>query len=350
MKLMALILYPSYYSEMSQGGLVNMGLTCYANAVIQCIRNCDRIPWIFEQGKYDTLFKKDATGDRANKQDLTRAFAEVIQLLGQCKKGQSVKPGDFWKTLVKCIQGTGFDQFQYTAPHDSHEFFLCLLDLAHEGLSQEVDMNILRKPTSDKEMRAIQALEVWKREFTSKYSPLVDLFYGLMHVRVKCEHCSNTTHRWEIFTTLKASIPANVPKPTLSAMLEEELRPERIEGYDCDKCAVKRDATKLQSIWRTPQNLVVTIKRFSHDGRKIPVPVDIPGRFDFTPLISEESSEHKKHYSLKNVVDHHGGATGGHYTAQCLKDGKWILYDDSNVMEMPLQFGPSTYILFFERD
>jgi ubiquitin C-terminal hydrolase len=334
---------------MSQGGLVNVGLTCYANAVIQCMRSCSKIPWIFEKGRYDTLLHKNASPERKKKQELTDAFAEVVQLLDQCKAGQSVRPGNFWNALPACIKDTGFEHFQIRAPHDSHEFFICLLDLLHEGLAQEVDMNILRKPVTEIDQRAVKALEVWKKEFSSKYSPLVDLFYGLMHVRVYCETCFNTTHRWEIFTTLKAAIPAGNLKPSLKAMLDEELQPEKIEGYDCEKCKAKRLATKTLSIWRMPQNLVVAIKRFTPDGRKIGVPVEPLNQFDFGPYLSNESTENKRRYSLRAVVDHHGGARGGHYTAQAFKD-KWFLYDDSNVMETQLNLGSSTYVLFFERD
>ena len=33
----------------SMGGLVNMGMTCYANAVFQSIRHCPKIPWMNSQ-------------------------------------------------------------------------------------------------------------------------------------------------------------------------------------------------------------------------------------------------------------------------------------------------------------
>ena len=40
------------------GGLINMGLTCYGNAVIQNLRHLSKLVWIMEDGKYNTLFKK----------------------------------------------------------------------------------------------------------------------------------------------------------------------------------------------------------------------------------------------------------------------------------------------------
>jgi len=340
-------------TDLGYGGIVNMGLTCYANAVLQCLRHCSKIPWIFEEGRYNTLFQGTAKPERAAKQALTKGFAEVTQMLGRCKQGQSVRPGDFWLKLQPCVRDTCFEHFAMKAPHDSHEFFLFLLDVLHESLAQEVDMNILRKPTSEKEKRTIQALEVWKREFSPTYSPLVDLFYGLMHVRVQCQTCSNTTHRWETFTTLKAAVPqAASEPPTLQSMITEELKPEMIDGYDCEKCAAKTTAKKSLSLWRMPQVMVVVLKRFSPNGRKIHTRIAPVGITDFTSYFSDESPEQAKEYALRGVVDHHGGAGGGHYTAQCkhLATDAWILYDDEGVRQMPAPaFGESTYMLFFER-
>jgi ubiquitin carboxyl-terminal hydrolase 20/33 len=80
----------------------------------------------------------------------------------------------------------------------------------------------------------------------------------------------------------------------------------------------------------------------------------ISANFDFAPYFSNESPEKigQTDYELKGIVDHHGGAGGGHYTAQCrhLASGAWMLYDDEGVQKMgaPI-FGDSTYMLFFER-
>ena len=332
------------------GGIVNMGLTCYANAVIQCMRHCERIPWIFEKGRFDTLFKKGET--RRDKQRMTVAFAEVIQMLESCKKGESVRPSEFWQTLRPCVKDTCFEHFAMRAPHDAHEFFIFLLDILHEALAQEVEMTITRTPDTPKDVRAIQALEVWKREFTNLYSPLVDLFYGLMHVRVECQTCKNTTHRWETFTSLKAAMPAQTTTPlTLAEMLNEEMKPEMIEGYDCEPCGAKTTAKKSLAIWRMPHTMVVVLKRFTPTGQKIGTPMMPVGAIDFTQHFSEESPEVQRDYSLRGIVDHHGGARGGHYTSQCKNaDGEWTLYDDDGVRSLagPL-FGSSTYILFFHK-
>ena len=89
-------------SSQGGGGLVNMGLTCYGNAVIQNMRHISKLTWILEEGKYNTLFTDGNTRDERQKvQSVTQAFAKVVQFLWKCKKGQSVKPGEFWANVAR---------------------------------------------------------------------------------------------------------------------------------------------------------------------------------------------------------------------------------------------------------
>lgn len=347
------------------GGLVNMGLTCYANSVIQCLRHCERIPWIFKGGRYSTLFEKDPRPRRALQQDLTKAFAEVIDMLGRCKRGQSVRPGEFWARLLPTVENGIYEHFAIKAPHDSHEFFLFVLETIHEAMAQDVEMRILRPPPQTPQDHLVHgALQSWQREFSKEYSPFVDLFFGLTHWRTTCQACGNVSHRWESFNSLKGVVPKGGlgAEPTsLFSMLEAEMAPEIVQGYQCDGCRAKTAAERKVRLWRLPQTLVIVLKRFTADGRKIHTRMsDIPadGVLDFTPLFSQDSPEREGvlRYSIRAIVDHHGGANGGHYTAQCkgLADGTWLIYDDEGVSDLPggknVPFvGDSTYMLFLER-
>jgi ubiquitin C-terminal hydrolase len=339
----------------SMGGLVNMGMTCYANAVFQALRHCSKIPWIFEEGRYNTLFHKDAPTKRKAQQTLTATFANVIQLLQKCKKGQVVRPADFWLKLGPCVQDTIFEQLQMRMCHDAHEFYICLLDIIHEALAQETDMRILRSaPTTEAEQHCIKALETWRTQFTKQYSPLVDLFYGLQHIVVKCKGCGNCSHRWETFTSLKATAPQVGDAISITDMLKEEYKPETISDYDCEKCRpARQEAEQTTYIWRMPYYLTFVVKRFTHTGGRINTPVAAVNQpICFEAFFSEESPEKagKNTYRLHSIVDHHGSAGGGHYTAQCRKDSDWHLYDDNSVHDLkgPM-FGSSTYMLWFER-
>jgi len=341
-----------------QVGLKNLGLTCYANAVLQCLRNVDRLPWIFSDGRYDTLFKKDAKQKRLLKQEVAKSFAEVLKMQEEGSRPSVLKPAGLFIAVRTCVKDSCYDQFIQTAPHDAHEFLMFMLETLHESVSISVEMQIMKSaPKTEEEKRVIRALEAWKDEFSKEYSPLVDLFYGLLHVQTKCLTCNTISHRWETFNTLKAVVPttASADAVDVLSMLAKDLKGEDIEGYSCDKCSpVRTTAHRESSIWRLPRTLILCLKRFTYDGRKIHTRVTAPLDLDLKTHFSEESPEKSAttEYGIRSIVDHQGGAGGGHYTAQC-KDkhtSQWLVYDDESVHPIAApMFGESTYVLFYER-
>ena len=345
-------------------GLKNLGLTCYANATLQCLRHIERVPWIFTEGRYDTLLRKDATGKRLLQQEVSKSFADIMKMQEEGKSPGVLRPAGFWNSMRASVNGsTVYGHFAQTAPHDAHEFLMYMLETLHESVSISVDMQIMKSPPkTESEKRIVEALEVWKKEFSKEYSPLVDLFHGLLHMRTRCLRCGTNSHRWETFNTLKAAVPTrsaenDVHPVDLIAMMKEEMKSEEIEGYSCDKCSPTRTTARRETgIWRLPQSVVICLKRFTYDGRKIHTRVKVPtvNPLVLKDLFSEESPEKEAitEYSLRAIVDHHGGAGGGHYTAQC-KDklsSVWYVYDDENAhaIQAPM-IGESTYVLFWER-
>jgi ubiquitin C-terminal hydrolase len=237
-------------------------------------------------------------------------------------------------------------------PHDSYEFYLCILDTLHEALAQEVEMKISKEIVNNKDGRLSGALNVWKNEFSKKYSPFVEYSYGLLHFVVECQTCKNETYRWEPMTALKAVVSSGKQGQTLEEMLKDEFLPETIDGYDCEHCSpVRQTAIRKTYIWKLPKYIVVVLKRFTFDGRRINTPLQLASTtFTFNNLFSKVSPEYDANasYNLLSIVDHHGGAQGGHYTAQCKTNDKWHIYDDesSHSIEKPL-IGTSTYMLWF---
>jgi ubiquitin C-terminal hydrolase len=325
------------------GGLINMGLTCYGNAIMQNMRHISKLAWILEEGKYNTLFRQDGKPEdkRQKLQLVTQAFAKVTQFLWKCKKGQSVKPGEFWTNLIPAVMDTQYEQLAQKTFHDAHEFCQFLIETIH---------------TSTILIQA--ALTEWKKFFAKEYSPLVHLFYGLFHFKTTCQGCANVSHRWEPFNSLKAPVKdGEASVDILQSLRNDLLHEELIDEYQCDTCGPPRkQAKRTVSIWKLPLALVISTKRFTNASRKISVPAApvslIP--IDFAPFFSEESPEREGmvHYALRGIVDHHGSMNAGHYTAQCrhVETDQWFIYDDEHVhsIEKPV-FGASTYMLFLER-
>ena len=333
------------------GGIVNVGFTCYANAVIQAFRQYPKIETLFKEGNYNTILK-----DNCKYNDLTKQFANVVQTLSSIGSNSSIRPMGFWSAFKETAENSCFDHLISREPHDAHEFLMFLLDSLHESLSRAVNMNI-----SSCELKTIRqklhqnSLEAWKQNFEKQYSPFVDMFFGLFHIQIICTRCKNVSHKFETFNTLKGVIPEDIAKPTLLQCLEGELNDETIEGYECDHCKPTRtSATRKTRVWKLPQNLIVVLKRFNYDGRKIHKSIEPVSTILSLENLYSELSPNKRdsNYTVLSTVDHHGSANGGHYTAQGLNNSehKWFLYDDQSVhtIDKP-HYGESSYIFFLNK-
>ncbi|KAH7329234.1 hypothetical protein B0I35DRAFT_456639 [Stachybotrys elegans] len=148
---------------------------------------------------------------------------------------------------------------------------------------------------------------------------------------------------------------------TLEECLDEFERAEVLSEHDmwyCPRCKEHRQASKKLNLWKTPDILVVHLKRFSSSGwrrDKLDVHVEFPiEALDLTARVIQKEDGKDEIYDLIAVDDHYGGLGGGHYTAYAKNfvDGKWYDYNDSHVT--PVSDPSSTvtsaaYLLFYRR-
>jgi len=333
------------------GGILNIGFTCYANAVLQAFRHCDTFETLFQEDNYNTKLNE------ASKYCiLTKQMANLFQNLYKMNSSSSIKPMGFWFAFQQVTEGSGFEHLNERRPHDAHEFLMFLLDSIHESFAKKITMNITKIDIkTNRQMLHNKSLEAWKNNFEKSYSPFVPLFFGLFHVEIVCSNCKTVTNKFESFNTLKAAMSNDINLTLIESILND-LNDEIIDEYACDKCSPKRHkATRKTKLWKLPPTLIVVLKRFTFDGRKIYTPLlPFESPLDISDLYSSLSPDKFKQnkYALRSTVDHHGGPMGGHYTSQAKNrsDDKWYHYDDQSVGEIhKAEIGSSTYILFLEK-
>jgi ubiquitin carboxyl-terminal hydrolase 4/11/15 len=123
----------------------------------------------------------------------------------------------------------------------------------------------------------------------------------------------------------------------------------------CDRCKTKTDAERRTNWERTPDVLVVLLKRFQYTSaglEKLTVPISFP----ITDLAIKAGSAS---YDLYGVVNHFGSLSSGHYTAACLDQasGQWAIFNDHQVINVPTETATKTltdcakscYVLFYRR-
>ncbi|KAI0128921.1 hypothetical protein BJ170DRAFT_682707 [Xylariales sp. AK1849] len=136
----------------------------------------------------------------------------------------------------------------------------------------------------------------------------------------------------------------------------EEVLSEQDTWY-CPRCKTHQRAAKKFDLWKTPDILVVHLKRFSSSGwrrDKLDVLVDFPIEgLDLTKRVLHKEDGKDELYDLIGVDCHWGGLGGGHYTAHAKNfvDNQWYSYNDSSVSRTSADriVDSSAYLLFYRR-
>ena len=118
----------------------------------------------------------------------------------------------------------------------------------------------------------------------------------------------------------------------LAEFEKEEILSEQDTWY-CPRCKEHRRASKKFDLWKTPDILVVHLKRFSSSGwrrDKLDILVDFPVEgLDLTERVIDKEDGKQEIYDLIAVDNHWGGLGGGHYTAfaKNFVDREWYEYN-----------------------
>jgi ubiquitin carboxyl-terminal hydrolase 4/11/15 len=118
----------------------------------------------------------------------------------------------------------------------------------------------------------------------------------------------------------------------LDEYAKEEILSEN-DTWKCPRCEKMRRASKKLEIWKTPDILIMHLKRFRVNGmrrEKIDVNVDFPiENFDLSSRVLDTPDGKQEIFDLFAVDNHYGSLGGGHYTAfaKSFIDGQWYEYN-----------------------
>ncbi len=309
-------------------GLLNVGNTCYANAVLQTLRFIPSWTILVEKHKVNP--------EGGTPQKIFAAYQDVARTLWSQDsiEGAICRPMAFWKEVRESVIDTVYESFNDRIPHDSHEFLGYILDQCHEAL---------KEPTEERHL--------YPDGFRS---PVTDLTFGWDRVQVFCP-CGHVSSRFEPFNSLK--VPVSDPyEISLVKLLLYDRQDEVIEDYKCDNCNQKQNVALRRQLWRLPSTLFFVMKRFTPEGRKDTsnlsydgTPVDFSGAF-------APDSPHITNVPYKPIgtIDHMGSHMGGHYVAQTYHPllHKWVIFDDetSHTLDNGPNIGNQTYIIALTTD
>lgn len=366
-------------------GLINFGVTCYMNSILQALSATTPLTALFLQDDFKRAKQANWKGSKGVMPEL---YANLMRSL--------------WKGDVSSIKPTTFKNFcgrlnsSWTgaAQQDAKEFFDFLIEFLHQDLNVNWQGSILHELTAEQEAarermpKVLASKREWARYAHREFSSVSELFGGQTMSHLKCLTCGFMSTTWEFFTSISVEIPPS-GSATLAQCLSAFCREEKISGAEawrCPRCKEFRDATKRITITRAPTYLVIHFKRFRSTSfnktEKVHTVIDFPLRdFSLDPWMlprpgAEEQAQIQQlarpeelrpelgmmapyTYDAYAVLRHIGRDIGsGHYTTAAKDRAKgrerWWLYNDTRITGLEPEGRDrlqdrEAYIVFYER-
>jgi ubiquitin C-terminal hydrolase len=337
---------------------INIGNTCYLNSALQTLMHIDELKKIFL--KTEKLKLEDPEFFR----DKDMRFYDCIKAIykGYWEDDCLIRPIG----LVKYLDQHSY--FPMGEQSDSTEVLTCLIQKIHEIICVPKDKSE-QFATSDLDLLSIKE---WNHHLESKYSQLVNMFWGQYYIKITCEECGTKSKKFETFHYLPITVvdetDENPSSPTTLENLFTNFRTKKYldedNKYSCDTCKKKVDrASTESSVWKLPNYLIIQMKRYYERkvGERKTVQkanrmIAYPETFDPHQILSPKNqavyTRGNLKYNLHSGVFHYGGMMGGHYNCFCWnKDTKeWYQFDDHSKapIDGPILENQSIYQLVYK--
>jgi ubiquitin C-terminal hydrolase len=274
-------------------GLINEGMTCYMNSMIQSLN----VLGYFKRGIFSMPY--DNT-ERSLSYSLQRLFYDLTFE----KEAASTN---------RLVQSFGWSADDILVQHDVQEFNMMLSDLMEKKL----------KGTNNEEV--------------FKY-----LFEGKIRSKIECVDYQYESIKEEKFDDLQLNVKGcnniydSFDKYTEKEVLDGDDKYE-VEGHGKEK------AIKSTTFSKFPPVLILQLKRFEYNPKvgsmeKVNDHFEFYETIDLTKYLNNDSSSSNK-YKLLSVVVHKGNIYGGHYYAYTRFDvtkNEWYCFNDKIVHKADL--------------
>ena len=342
-------------------GIVNLGSTCYMNAVLQAYFSIPEFVSVLKEAYYTHL----ARGGDLKELPLLRETLVLAVALGVLGEDENIRATNALTVAFSNVEGIQvakmagnlysfkneidklIDNFNDSnEQHDAQEFMVKYIEQLHEELrlislhgdtntnngdDREDDTNSGGEEDEDAPQ---EACNTNNREGDHDTSLQTSKHLYLQCVETITCSCGASTTKNDVWESQLALNVCGSVQEGLDALAEPE---ENVEK-NCDACGVNNSLhIKQLQIGKLPTNVVIVLKRYCSvdnglSSRKDSAKTKINSNISLASLVDESIEE--RDFELVAVVDHSGDSpTGGHYTtiAKRTQDGmtKWLKFDDA---------------------
>jgi ubiquitin C-terminal hydrolase len=206
------------------------------------------------------------------------------------------------------------------------------------------------KPT-EKSKPLTSPESIYSSYFQENRSFINTIFAGQQETVVTCSTCQFRSVTYLPFLELVLPIKG---MDSLDECLRNYFQDEKLEDlYECEKCSKRRKAVKSTSVTKTPNYLIIVLKKFSPTTFK---KIEERIKYSFDVSLKKYCMGHcgETNYHLSSIIIHKGSKSnkGHYYTLARRKERHWTYFNDHIVKEMEQQsevLGRDPYILIYER-
>ena len=359
-------------------GLRNIGNSCYANAVIQCLMStalADALvdptaSAIFRRYSSNLNILAQGSGSVDSEDDVTHTDGSSITALSQTSSVVQRKHAlrerkylELQTMLQKSVwlkQELGQISREYHAAEPrrpSHWLYAPEVAVVDPGSITRCPNQLSSSLTPYQQEDAHEFLRAMLGTLVmhGQNKELSSLFDGLLESSVTCQSCFRPSLTRDRYMDLSLDI---MKVDTLTEALQEFTSTEVLSGDNrvfCRHCDKKRTATKGLRLATAPSILVTHFKRFAYDpnGRMVRLKkhIEFPTTLEIGDFMSKVNQARPPPYELVAVLVHQGvSCDSGHYLAYVKYAGAWYKCNDALVepVDLDVVLRQQAYILMYE--
>ena len=323
-------------------GLLNLGLSCYMNSLLQCL-------YYIPELRYYFIAKKNSYDDE---HPVCKALAEVMYGLRYTENKY------FEAREIKNIMGNKNKLFLGVKAADVKDLYFNLIDSILTELEEDNEEETENEENENK-IDLTNKLAVFKEaEKENKKDNIINqLLIGYYGTTYTCPKNNNyLTYSFQnesfiLFELEKIKNYFHTNKLSIEKCFYYYYRTQEKTSFYCNYCKKVELGNCCEKIYRPPKILVIVLDR-GH-GKLFKGEIKINQYIDLEICIDEEKYDDTTLYKLICISTHSGSSSPtGHYTARCLTDNdEYYYFSDTQSYKIDEDnlYDDDPYILFYKR-